>query len=163
MLPIFKYFFSYISGISQSQLIKSNVMLLLTIAKGSSYRSCLLNKADACIFSLLSSALFAVVHAPFSIELRPTRHFSYSSGSLSSMYFLILSLTFCLKYDMSLFTVVNLHKYNESLVRRGEIVLDSDVIDNWHHELNGMYQGTEGSCIQISRFICATSWIPLIC
>ena len=46
---------------------------------------------------------------------------------------------------MSIFTVVNLHKYYESLVRRGEIVLDSDVIDNWHHELNGMYQGTEGA------------------
>ena len=120
-------------------------MLLLTIAKGSSYRFCLLNKADACIFSLLSSALFAVVHASFNIEVRPIKHFSYSSGILSSMSFLILSLTFCLKYDMSLFTVVNLHKYNESLVRRGEIVLDSNVIDNWHHELNGMNQGTEGA------------------
>ena len=57
-------------------------------------------------------------HAPFSIELRPTRHFSYSSGSLSSMYFLILSLALCLKYDMSLFTLVNLHKYYESIVRQ---------------------------------------------
>jgi hypothetical protein len=85
------------------------------------------------------------VHASFSIELRPTRHFSYSSGSLSSMYFLILYLAFCLKYDMSLFTVVDLHKYYESLVRRGEIVLDSDVIDKWHHELNGMNHGTEGA------------------
>jgi hypothetical protein len=46
---------------------------------------------------------------------------------------------------MSLFTVVDLHKYYESLVRRGEIVLDSDVIDKWHHELNGMNHGTEGA------------------
>jgi hypothetical protein len=41
--------------------------------------------------------------------------------------------------------VLNWHKYNESLVRRGEIVLDFDVIDNWHHELNGMNDGKEGA------------------
>jgi hypothetical protein len=34
--------------------------------------------------------------------------------------------------------VVNWRIYNESLVRRGEIVLDFDVIDNWNSELNRM-------------------------
>jgi len=41
--------------------------------------------------------------------------------------------------------VLNWHKYNESLVRRGEILLDFDVIDNWHSELNGMNEGKEGA------------------
>jgi hypothetical protein len=41
--------------------------------------------------------------------------------------------------------VLNWNKYNESLVRRGEIVLDFDVINNWHNELNGMNQGKEGA------------------
>jgi hypothetical protein len=41
--------------------------------------------------------------------------------------------------------VLNWHKYNESLVRRGEIVLDFDVIDDWYSELNGMNQGKEGA------------------
>ena len=41
--------------------------------------------------------------------------------------------------------VLNWHKYNESLVRRGEILLDFDVIDNWHCDLNGMNEGKEGA------------------
>jgi hypothetical protein len=41
--------------------------------------------------------------------------------------------------------VPNWQKYNESLVRRGEIVLDFDVINNWHNELNGMNHGKEGA------------------
>jgi hypothetical protein len=41
--------------------------------------------------------------------------------------------------------VLNWHKYNESLVRRGEIVLDFDVIDDWYSKLNGMNQGKEGA------------------
>lgn len=41
--------------------------------------------------------------------------------------------------------MLNWHKYNESLVRRGEILLDFDVIDNWHSELNGMNEGKEGA------------------
>ena len=42
--------------------------------------------------------------------------------------------------------VLNWHKYNESLVRCSEIVLDFDVvIDNWHSDLNGMNnKGKEG-------------------
>ena len=32
--------------------------------------------------------------------------------------------------------MVNWRSYNESLVRRGEVVLDFDVIDNWNNELD---------------------------
>jgi hypothetical protein len=41
------------------------------------------------------------------IAFNPTRHFSYSSGSRSSMYLLILCLGSFLKYDTSLFTVAS--------------------------------------------------------
>jgi len=42
--------------------------------------------------------------------------------------------------------VLNWHKYNESLVRRGEILLlDFDVIDNWHSDLDGMNECKEGA------------------
>ena len=35
---------------------------------------------------------------------------------------------------------MNWNKYNESLVKRGEVLLDFDVIDNWHTELEKMNQ-----------------------
>jgi hypothetical protein len=38
--------------------------------------------------------------------------------------------------------VINWHEYNESLVRRGEIVLDFDVIDNWNNELKSMNEAS---------------------
>jgi hypothetical protein len=60
---------------------------------------------NACIFSLLSSVFVAVFHASFVIAFNPTRHFSYSSGSRSSMYLLMFSFACCLKIDKSLFTV----------------------------------------------------------
>lgn len=41
--------------------------------------------------------------------------------------------------------MVNWHSYNESLVRRGEVVLDFDVIDNWNNELDNMNNGKEGA------------------
>ena len=41
--------------------------------------------------------------------------------------------------------MVNWRIYNESLVRRGEIILDFDVIDNWNNELNKMNDGKEGA------------------
>lgn len=41
--------------------------------------------------------------------------------------------------------MVNWRIYNESLVRRGEIILDFDVIDNWNSELNSMNDGKEGA------------------
>lgn len=39
---------------------------------------------------------------------------------------------------------MNWNKYNESLVRRGEILLDFDVIDNWSIELEKMNEGKKG-------------------
>ncbi|HEX5891776.1 MAG TPA: IS5 family transposase [Nitrososphaeraceae archaeon] len=42
--------------------------------------------------------------------------------------------------------MVNWHNYNESLVRRGEIILDFDVIDSWDNELDNMNDGKEGAC-----------------
>jgi hypothetical protein len=39
---------------------------------------------------------------------------------------------------------VNWNKYNESLVKRGEILLDFDVIDNWDNELEEMNKRKEG-------------------
>jgi hypothetical protein len=41
--------------------------------------------------------------------------------------------------------VVNWPRYNKSLVRRGEVVLDFDVIDNWNNELDKMNDGKEGA------------------
>ena len=39
----------------------------------------------------------------------------------------------------------------------GEILVDFDVVDNWHCELNKMNEGKKAVCLQISRFICSTS------
>jgi hypothetical protein len=41
--------------------------------------------------------------------------------------------------------VLDWHIHNESLVRRGEVVLDFDVIDNWNNELDNMNKGKEGA------------------
>jgi hypothetical protein len=42
--------------------------------------------------------------------------------------------------------VLNWHKYNESLVRCGEVLLDFDVIDSWRSDLDGMNnEGKEGA------------------
>jgi hypothetical protein len=41
--------------------------------------------------------------------------------------------------------VVNWTWYNESLVRRGEVILDFDVIDSWHSELERMNDGKKGA------------------
>jgi hypothetical protein len=41
--------------------------------------------------------------------------------------------------------VVNWSWYNESLVRRGEVILDFDVIDIWHSELERMNDGKKGA------------------
>jgi len=35
--------------------------------------------------------------------------------------------------------------YNESLVRRGEVILDFDVIDSWDSELKRMNNGKKGA------------------
>ena len=58
--------------------------------------------------------------------------------------------------------MVNWHRYNESLVRRGEVLLlDFDVIDNWHSDLDGMNEGKEGAAAYRypDSFICSTSWL----
>ena len=39
---------------------------------------------------------------------------------------------------------MNWKKYNESLVKRGEVLLDFDVIDNWDAELSEMNKKREG-------------------
>ncbi len=52
---------------------------------------------------------------------------------------------------------MNWKKYNESLVKRGEILLDFDVIDNWDYELEKMNQGKEGR-----KFVYPDSFIKLL-
>jgi transposase len=51
----------------------------------------------------------------------------------------------------------NWKNYNESLVKRGEILLDFDVIDNWHLELEEMNRGKEGR-----KFVYPDSFIRLL-
>jgi hypothetical protein len=41
--------------------------------------------------------------------------------------------------------VVDWKSYNDALVRRGEVILDFDVIDNWKKELNMMNYGKRGA------------------
>jgi hypothetical protein len=41
--------------------------------------------------------------------------------------------------------VIDWHIYSQSLVRRGEVVLDFDVIDNWNNEPDNMNEGKEGA------------------
>ena len=51
----------------------------------------------------------------------------------------------------------NWKKYNESLVKRGEILLDFDVIDNWNTELIEMNKNKEGR-----KFVYPDSFIKLL-
>jgi hypothetical protein len=37
--------------------------------------------------------------------------------------------------------MMNWPLYNESLVRRGQVLLDFDVLDGWYHELSQMNRG----------------------
>jgi Transposase DDE domain len=41
--------------------------------------------------------------------------------------------------------VVNWTSYNESLIRRGEVILDFDIIDGWYVELERMNEGKRGA------------------
>ncbi len=41
--------------------------------------------------------------------------------------------------------MVNWASYNESLVRRGEVVLDFDVMDGWYDDLERMNEGKRGA------------------
>jgi hypothetical protein len=53
--------------------------------------------------------------------------------------------------------VTNWKKYNESLVKRGEVLLDFDVIDNWHVELEKMNEDKKGR-----KFVYPDSFIKLL-
>jgi IS5 family transposase len=53
--------------------------------------------------------------------------------------------------------VRNWKKYNESLVRRGEVLLDFDVIDKWDNELEEMNKDKEGR-----KFVYPDSFIKLL-
>lgn len=52
---------------------------------------------------------------------------------------------------------MNWNKYNESLVKRGEVLLDFDVIDNWDSELEKMNKDKEGR-----KFVYPDSFIKLL-
>ena len=52
---------------------------------------------------------------------------------------------------------MNWRNYNESLVKRGEVLLDFDVIDNWHVELEEMNEGKKGR-----KFVYPDSFIKLL-
>ena len=52
---------------------------------------------------------------------------------------------------------MNWSKYNEYLVKREEILLDFDVIDNWNNKLEKMNQDKEGR-----KFVYPDSFIKLL-
>lgn len=52
---------------------------------------------------------------------------------------------------------MNWKNYNESLVKRGEVLLDFDVIDNWDYELAKRNEGKEGR-----KFTYPDSFIKLL-
>ena len=52
---------------------------------------------------------------------------------------------------------MNWKKYNESLVKRGQVLLGFDVIDNWDTELEKMNEGKEGR-----KFVYPDSFIKLL-
>ena len=53
---------------------------------------------------------------------------------------------------------MNWNKYNKSLVKRGEVLLDFDAIDNWDSELKKMNnEGKEGR-----KFVFPDSFIKLL-
>ena len=53
--------------------------------------------------------------------------------------------------------MMNWRNYNESLVRRGEVLLDFDVIDNWDTELEKMNKDKKGR-----KFVYPDSFIKLL-
>ena len=52
-----------------------------------------------------------------------------------------------------LLDMINWSFYNKSLVRRGEVILDFDVIDSWYSELDIMNDGKRGGRFTLSRFV----------
>lgn len=57
----------------------------------------------------------------------------------------------------SLLDMVNWSFYNKSLVRRGEIILDFDIIDTWYTELDSMNNGKRGA-----QYLYPDSFIQLL-
>ena len=55
--------------------------------------------------------------------------------------------------------MVDWKKYNKALVRRGEVLLSFDVIDNWNNELEKMNDGKRGCFIYLSTFFCSVTRI----
>jgi hypothetical protein len=55
--------------------------------------------------------------------------------------------------------MVNWPSYNKSLVRRGGVILDFDVIDSWYSELDGMNNGKIGCTVPLFRFVYPVSRI----
>lgn len=54
--------------------------------------------------------------------------------------------------------LVNWRAYNESLVRRGEVMLDFDVVDGWEKELEKMNEGKVGEPYHYPE-----SFVQLLC
>jgi hypothetical protein len=55
---------------------------------------------------------------------------------------------------------VNWSLYNQSLVRRGEILIGFDVIDNWDTELKEMNKDkVELGALSLSQYISSFTWI----
>lgn len=55
--------------------------------------------------------------------------------------------------------MVHWPSYNESLVRRGEVVMDFDVIDGWEEELEKMNEGKVGEPSRtITRIPLSSCW-----
>ncbi|MGB8641712.1 MAG: IS5 family transposase, partial [Nitrososphaeraceae archaeon] len=53
--------------------------------------------------------------------------------------------------------MVNWSSYNKSLVRRGQVILDFDVLDSWYSELEGMNNGKRGA-----QYLYPDSFIQLL-
>jgi hypothetical protein len=49
--------------------------------------------------------------------------------------------------------------YNQSLVRRGKLVIAFDVIDNWDKELKQMNKDKVGGTISLSKYFSSFTWI----
>jgi hypothetical protein len=52
-----------------------------------------------------------------------------------------------------LLDMINWSFYNKLLLRRGEVILDFDVIDSWYSELDGMNNGKRGAQYLIYYYI----------
>ena len=49
--------------------------------------------------------------------------------------------------------------YNQSLVRRGEILIGFDIINHWDAELKEMNKDKVGRTISLSKYISSFTWV----